>query len=108
MTDEDEPESPINLEGPAVEPESDKTHMDHIQSPRCLNQNLKGQKTKIKEKAKSAFSSLIFSDNFKAVNRGTKTAPIALMISYFIHDWSKSKTMMTCVHHLGYCVSYPK
>ena len=47
MTDEDEPESPINLEGPAVEPEFDNTHhgshskstLSEPKSKRAKNQN---------------------------------------------------------------------
>ena len=64
------------------------------------------RKQRKKKKPKVLLAQSLFQTMFTAVNRGKKKAPLQVMTTFHIHDRSKSKTMITCFHHLAYCMSY--
>ena len=67
----------------------------------------KSKTRKGKRKPKVLLAQSLFQTIFTAIWRGQKRAPLQVMAADFIHERTKSKTMMTCFNHLAFCISYP-
>ena len=61
---------------------------------------------KIASKPKQIIAQSLFQTLFYSVHRGKEKSPLHVMLAHLIYDKTKSKTLITSLNKLGYCISY--
>ena len=103
---EDESSDDETVSAEIIDETESQSREDNLTAPSGSTSSKYQKRKKPKRKPKVLLAQSLFQTMYTAIYRGKKRAPQQVMAAFYIHDRSKSKTMMTCFHHLGYCMSY--